>query len=322
MKADVRLPAGIRAWHLATRHAEVRAAKLVHVDEALAGEHYDEDRFYAPTSAGDVQDTYDFGGGRLTLDGELIITSDKYRDQPRNRADALVHVGMHGTAEIQSEPGEGTAVHLHFPRTPEEAPCRLRRTTTRCAISSRSVKPTPADASKWKRRLVYSPLARILIFILVTVLLLGPLVWLIVHALRAQEQYHFRNEGYGSFDDFLDALSSRKRKALRKERAAARERPAERDLVRVLEVAAHRQAAGDPGDPHPERAEQLAEVERRRLTLDVRVRAEDDLGDALGVQPSEQLPHLELVRAHALHRVDGEPVPDGHAVNRDGLRQR
>jgi len=27
-------------------------------------------------------------GGRLTLDGELIITSDKFRDQPRNRADA------------------------------------------------------------------------------------------------------------------------------------------------------------------------------------------------------------------------------------------
>jgi ribosome-associated protein len=27
-------------------------------------------------------------GGRLTLDGELIVTSDKFRDQPRNRADA------------------------------------------------------------------------------------------------------------------------------------------------------------------------------------------------------------------------------------------
>lgn len=27
-------------------------------------------------------------GGRLTLDGELIVTSDRYRDQPRNRADA------------------------------------------------------------------------------------------------------------------------------------------------------------------------------------------------------------------------------------------
>ena len=34
----------------------------------------------------------------------------------------LVTDGMHGTAEIESEPGEGTAVHLHFPRTPEEAP--------------------------------------------------------------------------------------------------------------------------------------------------------------------------------------------------------
>jgi signal transduction histidine kinase len=33
----------------------------------------------------------------------------------------LVTDGMHGTAEIETEPGEGTAVHLHFPRTPEEA---------------------------------------------------------------------------------------------------------------------------------------------------------------------------------------------------------
>jgi predicted N-acyltransferase len=31
-------------------------------------------------------------------------------------------------------------------------------------------------------------------------------------------QYHWRNDGYGSFDDFLAALSSRKRKAIRKER--------------------------------------------------------------------------------------------------------
>jgi ribosome-associated protein len=27
-------------------------------------------------------------GGRLTLEGVLIVTSDRYRDQPRNRADA------------------------------------------------------------------------------------------------------------------------------------------------------------------------------------------------------------------------------------------
>ncbi len=38
---------------------------------------------------------------------------------------------------------------------------------------------------------------------------------------RAGVQYHWRNDGYRSFDDFLAALSSRKRKALRKERAAA-----------------------------------------------------------------------------------------------------
>ncbi len=41
--------------------------------------------------------------------------------------------------------------------------------------------------------------------------------WLV----RAGTQFHWRNEGYGGFDDFLGALASRKRKAIRKERAAA-----------------------------------------------------------------------------------------------------
>jgi predicted N-acyltransferase len=41
--------------------------------------------------------------------------------------------------------------------------------------------------------------------------------WLI----RIDSQFHWHNEGYRSFDDFLAALSSRKRKAIRKERAAA-----------------------------------------------------------------------------------------------------
>src|SRR3954464_6571446 len=44
--------------------------------------------------------------------------------------------------------------------------------------------------------------------------------WLIRHGI----QYHWFNRGYSSFDDFLASLSSRKRKAIRKERAAARER--------------------------------------------------------------------------------------------------
>ncbi len=39
--------------------------------------------------------------------------------------------------------------------------------------------------------------------------------------LRTGEQFHWSNDGYGSFDDFLGALASRKRKAIRKEREAA-----------------------------------------------------------------------------------------------------
>ena len=38
---------------------------------------------------------------------------------------------------------------------------------------------------------------------------------------RTDIQYHWRNQGWRGFDDFLGALSSRKRKALRKEREAA-----------------------------------------------------------------------------------------------------
>ena len=41
--------------------------------------------------------------------------------------------------------------------------------------------------------------------------------------LRSDIQFHWENRGYASFDEFLAALSSAKRKNLRKERAAARE---------------------------------------------------------------------------------------------------
>lgn len=43
--------------------------------------------------------------------------------------------------------------------------------------------------------------------------------WLIRHGV----QYHWFNRGYRDFEDFLSSLSSRKRKAIRRERAAARE---------------------------------------------------------------------------------------------------
>ena len=39
--------------------------------------------------------------------------------------------------------------------------------------------------------------------------------------IRTDQQFHFFNEGYGSYDDFLATLSSRKRKALKKERREA-----------------------------------------------------------------------------------------------------
>jgi predicted N-acyltransferase len=54
--------------------------------------------------------------------------------------------------------------------------------------------------------------------------------WLI----RTDSQFHWRNHGYGSFDDFLAALSSRKRKTIRREREEA---------VRGLEV--HHLTRGD-----------------------------------------------------------------------------
>jgi predicted N-acyltransferase len=38
---------------------------------------------------------------------------------------------------------------------------------------------------------------------------------------RTDQQFHWRNEGYASFEDFLGALTSRKRKAIRKERREA-----------------------------------------------------------------------------------------------------
>jgi predicted N-acyltransferase len=43
------------------------------------------------------------------------------------------------------------------------------------------------------------------------------------YATRHGEQYHFIDRGYGDWDGFLGALASRKRKALRKERASLKE---------------------------------------------------------------------------------------------------
>lgn len=48
---------------------------------------------------------------------------------------------------------------------------------------------------------------------------------------RTDQQFHFINAGYGSHDDFLETLASRKRKALKKERRAALEHGIEIDWL-------------------------------------------------------------------------------------------
>ena len=53
------------------------------------------------------------------------------------------------------------------------------------------------------------------------------------------------------------------------------------------------------------------EIERGRVALDVRVRRQDDLADVVRLEPGEELPHLDLVRADAVER--GER-PEQHVV--------
>jgi uncharacterized protein len=57
--------------------------------------------------------------------------------------------------------------------------------------------------------------------------------WLV----RQGTQFHWANDGYGSFDDFMASLSSRKRRAIRKERAAARA-AVEIEILRGSEIRA------------------------------------------------------------------------------------
>src|SRR2546428_27506 len=83
------------------------------------------------------------------------------------------------------------------------------------------------------------------------------------------------------------------------------------DLAAVLQVAAHRQPAGDPRHPHPERLQQPGQVHGRGLAFDVGVGGQDHLLHALVGQPAEQLPDAELLGADAL---DGGDGPAEHVV--------
>jgi len=53
---------------------------------------------------------------------------------------------------------------------------------------------------------------------------------------RCGIQYHWENRGYDCFDDFLGALSSRKRKAIKRERRSAAQAPVEIRTLRGDEI--------------------------------------------------------------------------------------
>src|SRR3989441_9309591 len=79
----------------------------------------------------------------------------------------------------------------------------------------------------------------------------------------------------------------------------------ERHLVRILQITADREPTGDPRDADPERPEQLREVERRRLALDIGVGRQDDLGRLAALEPDQELLDLEVVGADAVERRQG-----------------
>ena len=87
--------------------------------------------------------------------------------------------------------------------------------------------------------------------------------------------------------------------------AASLQSPTEGQLVGVLEVAAHRETAGDPRHLHRQRLEQRRQVHGRGVTLDVGVGAQDHLGDAFTVDARQQLADLQLIGADPLDGTDG-----------------
>src|SRR5262245_31009668 len=84
--------------------------------------------------------------------------------------------------------------------------------------------------------------------------------------------------------------------------AAPLEGPRERHLVGVLEITSHGHAAGDARDAHPERREELGQIERGGFAVHVGVGGEDDLLHLAAAQAREQLADPELFRARALQR--------------------
>src|SRR5215210_3341152 len=88
------------------------------------------------------------------------------------------------------------------------------------------------------------------------------------------------------------------------ERSATGKRPPERDLVGVLEVAAHREPGGQPrdGDAGRARAQPLRDVQRGRLAGRRGVGGEDDLAHLGALDARVELRDLEVARLDAVDR--------------------
>src|SRR5262249_42784876 len=102
------------------------------------------------------------------------------------------------------------------------------------------------------------------------------------------------------------------------------------DVVRVLEVAAGRQAEAEPRHLEPVRdelADALVEIPGRALPLLARVRRQHDLLRRLAVQPLQQRLDFEVVRPDPLERVDRavqdvvEPLVAGGPLDRQDVER-
>src|SRR2546429_6402949 len=96
---------------------------------------------------------------------------------------------------------------------------------------------------------------------------------------------------------------------------AALERLGEGDLVRVLQVAPHRETTRETGHPDAARLEEGRDVHRRGVALEVRIGREDDLRDAVALDAFHQLADPEVVGPDPVERShraaeDVVPAPD------------
>src|SRR2546423_7144646 len=99
--------------------------------------------------------------------------------------------------------------------------------------------------------------------------------------------------------------------------ATACEGAAERDLVRVLQIAADGEAAREARDADAP-AQAVSEVGRRGLAGHVRVRREHDLFDAVSLDAPEQLVDPQMLRLRAVERREG---PAATGVEGAGTRR-